>query len=58
MEQVVAVNQTGVFLGMRAATTSMRRAGGGSIVNICSIFAINAVRGYFAYQASKERWYR
>lgn len=51
--EVVAVNQTGVFLGMRAATPSMRRAGGGSIVNVSSIFAINAVRGYFAYQASK-----
>ena len=50
---MLTVNQTGVFLGMRAATPSMRRAGGGSIVNVSSIFAVNAVRGYFAYQASK-----
>jgi NAD(P)-dependent dehydrogenase (short-subunit alcohol dehydrogenase family) len=51
--EVVAVNQTGVFLGMRAATLSMRRARTGSIVNVSSIFAVNAIRGYFAYQASK-----
>ena len=51
--QVVAVNQTGVFLGMRAASRSMRRAGTGSIVNISSTFGVNAVRGYFPYQASK-----
>ena len=32
--EVVAVNQTGPFLGMRAAIPALRRAGGGSIVNI------------------------
>jgi NAD(P)-dependent dehydrogenase (short-subunit alcohol dehydrogenase family) len=51
--EVVAVNQTGVFNGMRAAAPGMRRAGAGSIVNISSIFGISAVPGYFAYQASK-----
>jgi NAD(P)-dependent dehydrogenase (short-subunit alcohol dehydrogenase family) len=51
--EAVAVNQTGVFLGMRAVTHSMRRNGGGSIVNISSIYGVNAVPGYFAYQASK-----
>jgi NAD(P)-dependent dehydrogenase (short-subunit alcohol dehydrogenase family) len=51
--EAVAVNQTGVFFGMRAATHSMRRNGGGSIVNISSIYGVNAVPGYFAYQASK-----
>ena len=49
----LAVNQTGVFLGMRAASRKMRRAGAGSIVNISSTFGVNAVRGYFPYQASK-----
>jgi NAD(P)-dependent dehydrogenase (short-subunit alcohol dehydrogenase family) len=53
-DEAVAVNQTGVFLGMRAAAESMRRGGGGSIVNISSIFGVDAVRGYFAYQASKS----
>jgi NAD(P)-dependent dehydrogenase (short-subunit alcohol dehydrogenase family) len=51
--EILAVNQTGVFFGMHAAMPSMRRAGAGSIVNVSSIFAVNAVRGYFAYQASK-----
>ena len=51
--KVVGVNQTGVFNGMRAAVPSMRRAGAGSIVNVSSIFAVNAVPGYFAYQATK-----
>ncbi len=50
---VLAVNQSGVFFGMRAASRRMRGAGGGSIVNVSSIYGINAVPGYFAYQASK-----
>jgi NAD(P)-dependent dehydrogenase (short-subunit alcohol dehydrogenase family) len=51
--RALAVNQTGVFLGMRAAFQRMRGAGGGSIVNVSSIYGVNAVPGYFAYQASK-----
>jgi NAD(P)-dependent dehydrogenase (short-subunit alcohol dehydrogenase family) len=51
--KALAVNQTGVFQGMRAASRSMRRTGTGAIVNISSIFGVNAVRGYFSYQASK-----
>ncbi len=51
--EAVAINQTGVFLGMRAVVHGMRRNGGGSIVNISSIYGVNAVQGYFAYQASK-----
>jgi NAD(P)-dependent dehydrogenase (short-subunit alcohol dehydrogenase family) len=38
-EQVIAVNQTGPFLGMRAAIPAMRAAGGGSIVNVSSVMA-------------------
>ena len=52
-DEVIAVNQTGVFNGMRAAAPGMRGAGAGSIVNVSSIFAVNAVPGYLAYQASK-----
>jgi NAD(P)-dependent dehydrogenase (short-subunit alcohol dehydrogenase family) len=37
--RVLAVNQTGTFLGMRAAIPALRRAGGGSIVNISSVLA-------------------
>src|SRR5262249_43187327 len=51
--KTIAVNQTGVFLGMRAAVPSMRKGGGGAIVNIASTYGVNAVSGYFAYQASK-----
>jgi cyclopentanol dehydrogenase len=51
--RVLAVNQTGMFFGMRAAIPAMRRAGGGSIVNISSTLAVGAIPGYFAYQATK-----
>jgi NAD(P)-dependent dehydrogenase (short-subunit alcohol dehydrogenase family) len=37
--RVVAVNQTGPYLGMRAAVPAIRRSGGGSIVNVSSILA-------------------
>jgi NAD(P)-dependent dehydrogenase (short-subunit alcohol dehydrogenase family) len=49
----LAVNQTGVFLGMKHAIPAMRRAGGGSIVNTASIWGIVGGEGYFSYQASK-----
>lgn len=52
-DRILAVNQTGVFYGIRAAVPAMRRAGGGSIVNISSTLGIGAIRGYFAYQAAK-----
>ena len=51
--QVIAVNQTGVFLGMRAAVPAMKRAGGGSIVNTSSIWGIAGAEEYLSYQASK-----
>lgn len=35
--QVMAVNGAGVFLGMRSIVEPMKRAGGGSIVNISSV---------------------
>src|SRR5207253_6706191 len=35
-DQVMAVNAKGVFLGTKTAIPAMRRAGGGSIVNISS----------------------
>lgn len=38
----LAVNQTGVLLGMRHAVPSMRRGGGGSIINMASIHGIVA----------------
>ena len=53
-ERVIAINQTGVWLGMRAAIPAMRRAGGGSIINVSSIFGV--VGGFgssVAYHAAK-----
>jgi hypothetical protein len=43
-DKVVAINQTGVWLGMKHAVPPMRANGGGSIVNISSIFG--AVGGF------------
>lgn len=51
--KVFAVNQTGVFLGMKYAVPAMRKAGGGSIINISSIAGLIGVGGATAYQASK-----
>jgi len=52
-DRAMAINQTGVFFGMRAVVPAMRRRGAGSIVNVASIFGLTGVSGYFAYQASK-----
>jgi 3alpha(or 20beta)-hydroxysteroid dehydrogenase len=51
--RVIDVNQTGPFLGIRAAIAPMRRAGGGSIVNIGSMDALEGLNGFSAYAASK-----
>lgn len=52
-ERVVKVNQTGTFLGMKSAIGAMRRAGGGSIVNISSLAGMQGVGGLVSYTASK-----
>jgi NAD(P)-dependent dehydrogenase (short-subunit alcohol dehydrogenase family) len=54
-DRVVAVNQRGPYLGMRAAVPAMRRSGGGSIVNVSSILAnLGSEAGVgFAYCATK-----
>jgi 3alpha(or 20beta)-hydroxysteroid dehydrogenase len=53
--KVCAVNQTAVFLGIKAVIPSMLKAGGGSIVNVSSISGIVAIYGTpnVAYAASK-----
>lgn len=51
--RIFAVNVEGVFLGCRAAIAAMRRAGGGSIINISSIAGLRATPYATAYGASK-----
>ena len=51
--RLLAVNATGTLLGMQAAIPAMRTAGGGSIVNVASIFGVTGSEGYVAYTASK-----
>ena len=51
-DTILAVNATGVFLGTKYAIPAMRKAGGGSIVNISSISGMVALGGP-AYNASK-----
>jgi 3alpha(or 20beta)-hydroxysteroid dehydrogenase len=53
-DRIVAVNQTGVFLGMRAAARAMiEGARGGSIINISSVAGLEGVFGSLSYSASK-----
>jgi 3alpha(or 20beta)-hydroxysteroid dehydrogenase len=51
--RVIAVNQTGVFLGLKHAVPAMRSAGGGAIVNIASTLGLAGSPDYIAYHASK-----
>lgn len=52
--QVLAVNLTGSWLGMKAALPLLRRAGGGSIVNVASIYGTVGGNGAAAaYHATK-----
>lgn len=51
--RIIAVDQTGVFLGMRAVIPAMKASGGGSIINLSSIWGSVAVAGAHAYHATK-----
>src|SRR3989449_1334342 len=51
--RVIDINLTGSYLGIRAVLPSMRKAGGGAIVNISSGAGFTATFGLAAYVASK-----
>jgi 3alpha(or 20beta)-hydroxysteroid dehydrogenase len=52
-ERVIAVNQTGVLLGMQAAYRAMSQNRSGSIMNVSSTAGISAYPGAISYVASK-----
>ncbi|PUB26285.1 3alpha(or 20beta)-hydroxysteroid dehydrogenase [Promicromonospora sp. AC04] len=51
--RLMDINVTGQFLGIRAVTPSMRRGGGGAIVNIASSMGNTATPYFAAYTTSK-----
>ena len=52
-DDIMGVNAKGVFLGTKAAIPEMRKAGGGSIVNISSTAGLVGSKTSSAYSASK-----
>ncbi len=52
-QEMLDVNLTGAFLGMRAATDAMIAAGGGSIINTSSIEGLRGTPWAHGYVASK-----
>jgi 2,5-dichloro-2,5-cyclohexadiene-1,4-diol dehydrogenase 2 len=52
-ERTVAVDQTSVFLGMRAALPALLASGNGAIVNVSSLLSVRGVPNSFSYHASK-----
>ena len=52
-DEVLEVNAKGVFLGTKVAIPEMRKAGGGSIINISSIVGLVGTQFGTSYPASK-----
>ena len=52
-EEIIRINQVGVFLGMKSAIPAMKRAGGGAMVNISSMAGMKGIGGAVGYTASK-----
>ena len=53
LDEIMAVNLWGTFLGCKWAVEAMRRRGGGAIVNLCSMNAVVGVPRSVAYTTSK-----
>tara|TARA_B110000211_G_C13975681_1_gene507053 strand:+ start:202 stop:948 length:747 start_codon:yes stop_codon:yes gene_type:complete len=52
-ERVIAVNQSGVFYGMKVALPAMLKQGSGNIVNVASLAGLKASGNNISYVASK-----
>jgi cyclopentanol dehydrogenase len=52
-EKTFAINSTGMFLGMKHVIPAMRASGGGSIVNVASIYGLVGPKFASSYAASK-----
>lgn len=52
-DRMIAINQTGVFLGMKAASAALLASGNGAIVNISSLYGLIGSPNAISYHASK-----
>ena len=51
--KMIAVNQTGVFFGMKAAAAELMKTGNAAIINISSLYGLIGSPGAISYHASK-----
>lgn len=51
--RMIAVNQTGVWLGMKTALPELRKSGNAAIVNISSLYGLIGSPGNISYHATK-----
>jgi NAD(P)-dependent dehydrogenase (short-subunit alcohol dehydrogenase family) len=52
-QQVISINLTGTWMGMKYQIPSLLQRGGGAIVNMSSVAALSTFAGYCPYSASK-----
>ena len=52
-ERTVAIDQTGVFLGMKSCAEALKASGHGSVINISSIFGTS---GGFGVNRTESHW--
>jgi NAD(P)-dependent dehydrogenase (short-subunit alcohol dehydrogenase family) len=52
-DRMIAINQTGVFYGMKAATPELLKSGNAAIVNISSLYGLIGSPAAISYHASK-----